>query len=238
MAESWSVAVAGGRARGRWLAVAWLAVAWLAVAAWPVGCGRVAVAVAGWPRGRVAVAGWRWPGGRGRAVAGLAGNLKKRLWANQGFSGHGRHDQRLLLFSTTLLCCKDTPCLGVAIGYIGWMEWIEECTNMKIYIVYLYIVSYTIIIRYVGILRYCTDSILSQRDATLCLLFWGVLWVFLKAVRNVVQLPCQQHYNYGNYTFRDPNASNFQSIPFWIPASTFSSKVKQIFVSKNRWVSG
>jgi len=65
----------------------------------------------------------------------------KNHLANQGFSGHGRHHQRLLLFSTTLLCCKDTPCLGVAIGYIGWMEWIEECTNnMKIYIVYLYIV--------------------------------------------------------------------------------------------------
>ena len=65
------MAVAGGRGRGRWLAVAWLA-----VAAWPVGCGRGGRGP--WPggRGRVAVAGWPWPGGRGRAVAvaGLAGN--------------------------------------------------------------------------------------------------------------------------------------------------------------------
>ena len=64
----------------------------------------------------------------------------KITWPTRGFSGHGRHHQRLLLFSTTLLCCKDTPGLGVGyIGYIGWMEWIEECTNMKIYIGYVYI---------------------------------------------------------------------------------------------------
>ena len=57
------------------------------VAGWPGGRvaggrGRVAVAVgvAGWPwpggRVAVAVAGWPWPGGRGRgrAVAGMAGN--------------------------------------------------------------------------------------------------------------------------------------------------------------------
>ena len=122
-----------------------------------------------------------------------------------------------------------------------WIHWIYWMNGMdrgmykyeNLYWICVYcICTYTIIIRYVGILRYCTDSILSQRDVTLCLLFLGVLWVFLKAVCNVVPLPCQQHYNYGNYTFRDANASNFQSIPFWIPASTFSSKVKQIFVSK------
>ena len=62
--------------------------------------------------------------------------------------------------------------------------------------------------------------------------FFGCIVGILEAVCNVVPLPCQQHYNYGNYTFRDANASNFQSIPFWIPASTFFSKVKQIFVSK------
>ena len=104
--------------------------------------------------------------------------------------------------------------------WIYWMNGMDRGMYKyeNLYCIFVYcICTYTIIIRYVGILRYCTDSILSQRDATLCLLFLGVLWVFLKAVCNVVPLPCQQHYNYGNYTFRDANASNFQYTLFEFP---------------------
>ena len=92
---------------------------------WPWPPGRVVVAVAGWPwpGGRVAVAGWPWPGGRGRAVAvaGLAGNLKKRLWFLGGSSANSSHTKkkRVIHFIYHFLCHKfSIPYTLVKI--VGW----------------------------------------------------------------------------------------------------------------------